>query len=58
MSTGLPLIFDGHNDTLNDQIPGKTPMTVEEFFTRNEFGHIDHTSSGYGHGHGHGACVA
>ncbi len=38
--TALPLVFDGHNDTLLD-LPGREPGTERDFFTRSERGHID-----------------
>jgi membrane dipeptidase len=36
----LPLVFDGHNDTLLS-LPGREPGTERDFFTRSERGHID-----------------
>lgn len=36
----LPLVFDGHNDTLLD-LPGREPGMERDFFTRSERGHID-----------------
>lgn len=36
----LPLVFDGHNDTLLD-LPGREPGTERDFFARSERGHID-----------------
>jgi len=36
----LPLVFDGHNDTLLDLL-GREPGTERDFFTRSERGHID-----------------
>jgi membrane dipeptidase len=36
----LPLVFDGHNDTLLD-LPGREPGTERDFFQRSERGHID-----------------
>jgi membrane dipeptidase len=36
----LPLVFDGHNDTLLD-LPGREPGTERDFFTRGARGHID-----------------
>lgn len=36
----LPLVFDGHNDTLLD-LPGREPGAGRDFFTRSERGHID-----------------
>jgi membrane dipeptidase len=36
----LPLVFDGHNDTLLS-LPGREPGTARDFFTRSERGHID-----------------
>ena len=36
----LPLVFDGHNDTLLS-LPGREPSTERDFFTRSERGHID-----------------
>ena len=37
---GLPLVFDGHNDTLLD-LPGREPGQERDFFTRADRGHID-----------------
>src|SRR5438046_2902937 len=36
----LPLVFDGHNDTLLD-LPGRDPGTERDFFVQSERGHID-----------------
>jgi len=36
----LPLVFDGHNDTLLD-LPGREPGMERDFFARSERGHID-----------------
>src|SRR5438094_10157167 len=36
----LPLVFDGHNDTLLD-LPGREPGMERDFFARSDRGHID-----------------